>query len=287
MSSGVSSLGSTVVLLILCLTCAPRDGRAQDPSQNGPWVPSPRTLARDVADVTTAPFRLSRVEALEVAGVLGATAALVATVDAPVQRHFSSDDAGASVTVPRRMGTLGRAYDRAGTMHVAAGAAAALALGGVARSDRRMTRTSVRVVEAVVLSEVVIGSIKTLTGRMRPFTGEGPHATDPLVLDGNHDALSFPSGHTSQAFALATVLARTYDRWYVQVPAYAVATSQAIQRIESGKHWVSDVVVGAALGHLIGRVVTRTEREAAPNPPGSFDYAPIVSAQRVGLSIRF
>lgn len=54
------------------------------------------------------------------------------------------------------------------------------------------------------------------------------------------------------------------------------------QTFTSGDHWLTDVMVGGTLGYLIGRSVTRS-----PSSPGELSYTPILSTDRVGLSIRF
>jgi len=63
-----------------------------------------------------------------------------------------------------------------------------------------------------------------------------------------------PSGHTTVAFASATVLQRHFG-WKVGVPAYAVATYVAASRVEQKHHYLSDVAFGAALGIAAGRTV--------------------------------
>ena len=78
------------------------------------------------------------------------------------------------------------------------------------------------------------------------------HRTRP---DGT-DALSLPSGHTSSAFALATVAERHYG-WKAGLPAYLLAAGIGASRIESNKHYLSDVIAGAAIGTIVGRTVTR------------------------------
>lgn len=67
----------------------------------------------------------------------------------------------------------------------------------------------------------------------------------------NSDNKSFPSGHSSQAFASATTLYRRYG-WEVGFPAYAVATVTASARVSARKHHWYDVVAGAALGSASG-----------------------------------
>lgn len=93
-----------------------------------------------------------------------------------------------------------------------------------------------------------------------------------------------PSGHTSPAFAIASVIAHDYPQWYVQIPAYAFAASAGVQRIRSGNHWLSDVVVGGALGYLIGRTVARDGR---PKGKGRVTYDPILGGNQLGLHVRF
>jgi hypothetical protein len=71
---------------------------------------------------------------------------------------------------------------------------------------------------------------------------------------------SFPSGHTSQAFAMATTLTLQYKKWYVVVPAYLWAGSVGYSRMYLGKHYPSDVLAGAALGvasSYLGHVITK------------------------------
>ena len=66
---------------------------------------------------------------------------------------------------------------------------------------------------------------------------------------------SFPSGHASGTFASATVLQRHYG-WKVGIPAFGVASYVAASRLAENKHYLSDVVFGAAIGLTAGRTVT-------------------------------
>ncbi len=65
---------------------------------------------------------------------------------------------------------------------------------------------------------------------------------------------SFPSGHTASAFTPATVL-RDHYGWKAGVPAYAVATCIAASRLSENRHFLSDVVFGAAIGLAAGRAI--------------------------------
>ena len=65
---------------------------------------------------------------------------------------------------------------------------------------------------------------------------------------------SFPSGHASTAFAAATLIDRNSGHAW-GIPAYALAAVTAVSRVESGRHYPSDVLAGAALGVLSASIV--------------------------------
>ncbi len=95
-------------------------------------------------------------------------------------------------------------------------------------------------VRAQILSQAMTQMLKFSVARARPDESN------------NH---SFPSGHSSGAFATATVLQRRYG-WKVGLPAYGVAGFIAASRLSENKHFLSDVIFGAAVGIVAGRTVT-------------------------------
>ena len=79
----------------------------------------------------------------------------------------------------------------------------------------------------------------------------------------NSDSLtSFPSGHTSAAFAMATVVA-DYNHKYT-VPAYGVAAVIGWSRVDVGSHYWWDVLAGAALGHVAAKQFTKSSIAFSP-----------------------
>lgn len=91
------------------------------------------------------------------------------------------------------------------------------------------------------------------------YTGLFKYSAKRERPDGS-DHLSFPSGHTSTAFALATVASHHYG-WKAGVPAYVLASGIGLSRIEGNRHYLSDVLAGATLGLIVGRTVTRVNDE--------------------------
>ena len=92
---------------------------------------------------------------------------------------------------------------------------------------------------AQLIDTTLVQGLKFAAGRTRP--------------DGSK--YSFPSGHTSAAFTTATVLQRHYG-WRVGIPAYAMAAYVGGSRMAENRHYLSDVLFGAAVGIVAGRAVT-------------------------------
>lgn len=105
--------------------------------------------------------------------------------------------------------------------------------------------------QAILVNGIYTFSLKYIVSRERPDAS---------------DQLSFPSGHTSNAFASATVVHRHYG-WKIGVPAYGVATFIGVSRMAANRHHFSDVVGGALLGYGVGRAVVR-RNSRPPTPPG-------------------
>lgn len=113
--------------------------------------------------------------------------------------------------------------------------------------------------KAYLLSGGAAMVAKHIFHRHRPADDDPPN---PYLWEGpfefTTDYTSFPSGHTTTAFAIATVLAQGYkDKMWVGLTSYTVATLVGLSRIYDGKHWATDAIAGAAFGTFIGTVLSR------------------------------
>ena len=130
-----------------------------------------------------------------------------------------------------------------------------------------LAELGLRSAEALAISGAVTGLIKGVAGRDRPFLNDRDaddfHAGAGFGGGGH---TSFPSGHATAAFAIASVVASESSfRWphashFVQPVAYGLATSVALARVYTEHHWASDVVAGAGIGTLTGLGVVRYHR---------------------------
>jgi membrane-associated phospholipid phosphatase len=119
--------------------------------------------------------------------------------------------------------------------------------------------------EAVLLASAVTGILKGTLGRARPFVVSDTNPHDFKFGGGfsSSDRQSFPSGHTTTAFAAAAAVTsemrRLYPQsvWYVGPVLYGGATLVGLSRMYHNKHWASDVVLGAAIGTFGGLKVVR------------------------------
>jgi membrane-associated phospholipid phosphatase len=115
--------------------------------------------------------------------------------------------------------------------------------------DERLHTTSLNAIQSVIVTALATEGTKIISGRARPFTGEGAYTFQPFP--GVDRYKSLPSGHASLAFALFTPFAETYSRWI-----YLVPVSVAAGRVYQDKHWVSDVLLGGGFGLVSGILFT-------------------------------
>jgi hypothetical protein len=134
--------------------------------------------------------------------------------------------------------------------------------------------------ESVALADATTLVLKQAIGRGRPFLNGGKGSFRPFQFKSDYD--SMPSDHTASSFAMASVLSATSESFMAKISYYAVATFVGFSRMYQDKHWASDIILGAAVGELCGRVVTRYHGEHAGT---QLSVAPMVTGNSVSLTL--
>lgn len=114
---------------------------------------------------------------------------------------------------------------------------------GFIRKDSTLKSKGLQMVATVAGAAVVTTILKYSVDRTRPFV------TYPYIDKASKaGSPSFPSGHTSDAFAAATSISIAFPKWYVIAPSFLWASTVAYSRMHLGVHYPTDVLAGAAIG---------------------------------------
>jgi membrane-associated phospholipid phosphatase len=119
--------------------------------------------------------------------------------------------------------------------------------------------------EAVILGSGITGVLKGVLGRARPDAFADARPSDFRFGKGftTDVRTSFPSGHTTTAFAAASAVTSEVNRiwpkytWYVGPVMYGGATLVGLSRMYHNRHWASDVALGAGIGTFSGLKVVK------------------------------
>jgi len=134
---------------------------------------------------------------------------------------------------------------------------------GVFANNEKARETGILSGEAILDSLIVVEGLKLAAGRNRPNAPSKPG-------DFFQGGASFPSGHSGETWALASVIAHEYaNRKWVPWVAYGLATTVAAARITAQKHYTSDVIAGSAIGFFVGRFVVNTHEAHAKHHHGT------------------
>ncbi len=202
----------------------------------------------DGRDILISPYRWNKYQWIAASGVV-VVAALLYTQDIRIQQVVQKNQNpfissvstyglkpwGSTYTIP----ALGILYG----------------VGAILKDDKARY-TALKGAEAYVFGFITAQVLKQLTHRNRPYINDPPN---PYLWAGPFapfDDSSFPSGHTTIVFAVATVIATSYSKTiWVPIACYTLAGLTAASRVYNNDHWFSDVFVGAALGFAIGRTI--------------------------------
>ncbi|MBL7110701.1 MAG: phosphatase PAP2 family protein [Bacteroidales bacterium] len=226
-----------------------------------------KSYLTDGRDIVISPVRWNTMQWIGVTAVVGTTV-LLFTQDDVIQewvqgnRTLALDEASRYLFEP-----IGSGLYSLSAMGILYGC-------GLIWHDDRAKLTALKGVEAFVLAGITSQIIKHLTHRHRPYQDDPPN---PGAWDGpfhGFDYTSFPSGHATTAFAIATVVATSYQQTiWVPIVCYTLATGAALSRVYDNEHWASDVVFGSVVGFAVGKLVMKNESKlkvlpVSPTGPG-------------------
>ena len=133
---------------------------------------------------------------------------------------------------------------------------------------KRARETGLLSAEALIDAGLVTEALKQISNRPRPLSDYGRGD----FYDGGD---SFPSGHSTTAWTLATVVAMEYHgRPLIKWSAFGLATAVSISRYTGQNHFLSDVLVGSAMGYGIGRYVYKTRHDRSLDSNSRQSVAP-------------
>lgn len=127
---------------------------------------------------------------------------------------------------------------------------------GYFTKDRGLMRNAGKSALTMGLSALVTAGLKVTVNRSRPAV-QYPGEIIPRTQTGRY---SFPSGHTSSVFAMATSLSLTYRKWYVAVPSYLYAGLVGYSRMRLGVHFPTDILAGMLIGAGSGFLIWEIDK---------------------------
>lgn len=227
----------------------------------------------DTKDVAISPIKWDKKEWIAAGSIL-TTAAVLYSYDDDIRDFAQEKRNDFSNDLARNI------FDPLGDGRYLVGSTFGLVIYGVVFKKEREKNIGITAAKALAISAIYTYPTKKLFHRHRP--GEEPHS--PYVWDGpsmSHDFDSFYSGHTITAFTFATVISSEYKKHaIVPITMYSLATLTALSRINDDKHWATDVLIGAAMGYGIGKLVYNNDQKRTK-------FYPELSSQYMGMKLVF
>lgn len=204
----------------------------------------------DFVDVLASPKNWKGGDFLSLSAVLGA-GLLLYSVDQDIQQWAQDHRSSSAEDSFKAIGHLGNGVVLIGLM-------TALYVSGEVSDSNSLRKTALLSLESWLTSGIIVRGLKSVAGRARPWTGESSHSFHPFSTRSRF--ASFPSGHASSAFAVATVIADQSKKVYIDILAYSLATMAAFSRVHLDKHWASDILVGSAIGYFVAKKISALDR---------------------------
>ena len=213
------------------------------------WRTLPGNFLSDQKDIWMFPAKLARGHHwLPVLAVSGVTAGLI-FADPHVAPYFRKH--------ANNLDDVNDVFDAYITTGEVISVPALLMASGYIRHDKRTVSSALLCAEAYGDSTIVNLALKAVTRRERPIDVPINGNYRDTFFNGGKSPFhgsSFPSGHSTAVFSVATVVANRYQRHrWVPWLAYGFASVVTMSRISTSAHWPSDAFLGAALGYSVAK----------------------------------
>jgi membrane-associated phospholipid phosphatase len=239
---------ASLCLIIFLLLTGYAGGQVDSVKLDRPYLGQ---VVTDARDLVMAPCRWGTRDWVRAAALAGTTILLTAA-DEPVGDFFQSRRTESLDHISRfGLEPWGNPY----AMAAIGGFVAA----GELFDQPRIRSTGYLAAESFLISGLLVRIPKLLAGRQRP---DAWPPSSPSGFKGPFKGSSFPSGHTTAAFSVASVIAFQYGhKKWVPLVAYSVAGLTGISRMYDNRHWLSDVFAGAVVGTLTGRMICKSHQQ--------------------------
>ena len=230
----------------------------------------PRLVWDDTRLVLSAPARWDKHDWLKFSAASLAVVGSGFLLDRRVAEHVKNNNNDSLSSALKKIEPFGAEYSFGvlGAFYVA---------GAVTDDSNAKQVTGDGLAASLIASGIITPTLKFAAGRSRPVDDKGPHDFNPFSNNN-----SFPSGHTTQAFAVGSVIAEHYDAPWIKFLSYGMASLVGLARIDHGAHYTSDVVAGALIGTSVGRsVVHINNRERA----GNMTLSPVIGDDLYGAAV--
>lgn len=149
---------------------------------------------------------------------------------------------------------------------------------GAITNNEWMRDTGILLFASITTSGLVQTALKDLIGRARPAAGKGPYAFKPL---GGPEYHSFPSGHTMLALASAYVLANQINYKPLKFAVFAIPIITGFSRVHDGAHFLSDILLGSAIGIAFAETVLRIYPQIKAEQKSKITFMPMSNGMRL------
>ncbi|MGB8317135.1 MAG: phosphatase PAP2 family protein [Ignavibacteriaceae bacterium] len=229
----------------------------------------------DGGELIKSPSRFTSKEWIYAGGLIGLTAGSF-FIDESIRKVVARNHTATMDDITE----IGHKYGNVAYMVLLSGAAY---LTGKIIRNNDISETSRMILETLAYAGIITTVLKTGLGRARPYTDNG--AFDFFNFTLNNDFFSLPSGHSTTAFAVSSVLAAKINNIYASIALYGLAGLTMYQRVYSDKHWFSDTFAGAVISTVIGNAIVKFNECPEKRSRNSLTVIPSIQVKSVGLSL--